>query len=181
MARVSAGPIDPPPLVVTLQLEQSAQAHFDALRLRHFPTHRNHLAAHVTLFHAVPGEHEQQVRLDLRRLADTTAYGVRVRRVRSLGGGVAYDLVADELSAQHRELARCWQPWLTRQDARPLSAHVTVQNKVSAEQARSLLAELAAGFTPYDVRATGLALWRYAGGPWEALASWDFGGFSEFS
>lgn len=101
--------------------------------------------------------------------------------MRSLGAGVAYDLDADALSTQRRELARCWQPWLTRQDAGPFLPHVTVQNKVAAAQARALLADLTAVFTPYEVRATGLALWRYLGGPWEALASWDFGEVSESS
>ena len=46
---------------------------------------------------------------------------------------------------------------------------MTVQNKVTPERARTLLAELAAGFAPYDVTATGLGLWRYLGGPWEPV------------
>jgi 2'-5' RNA ligase len=94
--------------------------------------------------------------------------------VRSLGGGVAYDLRSPELAAQREELARRWQPWLTPQDARPHAAHVTVQNKVTPERARALLRELDAGFAPYAVRATGLALWRYLGGPWEPLAAYRF-------
>ena len=43
------------PLVVTLLLEPSAQERFDRVRAAHFPAERNHLAAHVTLFHALPG------------------------------------------------------------------------------------------------------------------------------
>lgn len=158
-----------PPLIVTLALDAVAQGRFDRLRAAHFPPERNHLAAHVTLLHALPGGHLQQVRTDLREVAERSAYEVRVTRVRSLGGGVAYDLRAPELDAQHGELARRWAPWLTPQDARPLSAHVTVQNKVEPARARALLAELSAGFMAYDVQATGLALRRYLGGPWEAL------------
>ena len=72
------------PLIVTLALDEAAEARFDGLRQEHFPLERNHLRAHVTLFHA-------------------------------------------------------------------------------------LLAALEQGFSPYDVTARGLALWRYLGGPWEPL------------
>ena len=58
------------PLIVTLTLDAPARERFDALRRRHFPPERNHLAAHLTLFHALPGELEQQVRQDL----ETAAY-----------------------------------------------------------------------------------------------------------
>ncbi len=165
------GAADAAPLVVTLQLDEASQARFDALRRAHFPPERNHLQAHVTLFHALPGEHEDAVRADLERSARRPAYAVDVVRVRSLGRGVAYDLRSPELVAQRADLARGWQPWLTPQDARPHAAHVTVQNKVTPERARALLRELAAGFAPYAVTATGLALGRYLGGPWEPLGA----------
>ncbi len=162
------------PLVLTLQLDEAAQERFDALRRAHFPPERNHLQAHVTLFHALPAAYEDEVRADLRASAQRPAYDVDVVRVRSLGRGVAYDLRSPELAAQRGELARRWQPWLTPQDARPHAAHVTVQNKVTPERARALLRELEAGFAPYAVRATGLALWRYLGGPWEPVGTYRF-------
>jgi 2'-5' RNA ligase len=163
-----------PPLVVTLRLDDAAQERFDALRRAHFPPERNHLQAHVTLFHALPAAREDEVRADLERSAQRPAYDVDVVRVRSLGRGVAFDLRSTDLSDQRGALARRWQPWLTPQDARPHAAHVTVQNKVTPERARALLQELSAGFAPYAVRATGLALWRYLGGPWEPLADYRF-------
>lgn len=165
---------DVQPLVVTLRLDEAAQERFDALRRAHFPPERNHLQAHVTLFHALPGTLEDEVRADLERSAGRPAYDVDVVRVRSLGRGVAYDLRSPELAAQRGGLARRWQPWLTPQDARSHAAHVTVQNKVPPERARALLRELEAGFGPYAVRAIGLALWRYRGGPWEPLATYRF-------
>jgi 2'-5' RNA ligase len=165
---------DVPPLVLTLQLDEAAQERFDALRRAHFPPERNRLQAHVTLFHALPGEHEEPVRSDLEASAQRPAYDVDVVRVRSLGRGVAYDLRSPELRAQRADLARRWQPWLTPQDARPHAPHVTVQNMVPPERARALLQQLQAGFAPYAVRATGLALWRYLGGPWEPLGSYRF-------
>ena len=165
---------DAPPLVVTLLLDEGAQARFDALRRAHFPPERNHLQAHVTLFHALPGAQEAAVRTDLAESAQRSTYDVDVVRVRSLGRGVAYDLRSAELAAQRGELARRWSAWLTDQDARPHAAHVTVQNKVAPERARALLHQLQAGFAPGAVRTTGLGLWRYLGGPWEPLATYRF-------
>jgi 2'-5' RNA ligase len=162
------------PLVVTLTLERSAQEQFDALRRAHFPPKRNHLTAHVTLFHALPGEHEGQVADDLRRVADQPAFPVRVAGLRSLGRGVAYVLESRELDATRAALAGAWRPWLTPQDRQPHRPHVTVQNKVHPQAARELLDQLAQAFVPYDVTATGLALWRYLGGPWEPLALLPF-------
>ena len=167
--------VDARPLILTLVLDEQAQERFDALRRAHFPPARNHLAAHVTLFHALPAAWEGRVRADVESVAQRPAYDVEVVRVRSLGGGVAYDLHAPELTAQRAELARRWQPWLTPQDAQWRGAHVTVQNKVPPAQARALLADLQTGFAPYAVRATGLGLWRYLGGPWEPLGTTPFG------
>jgi 2'-5' RNA ligase len=162
------------PLVLTLQLDDTSQERFDALRRAHFPPERNHLQAHVTLFHALPAEQEQRVRDDVARSAQRPPYPVRVTRVRSLGRGVAYDLRSQVLQEQRRALARGWEAELTPQDAQPHAAHVTVQNKVAPAVARALLERLQAGFVPYDVTATGLALWRYVGGPWEPLAAYPF-------
>jgi 2'-5' RNA ligase len=163
------------PLIVTLTLEAPDQQRFDSLRAAHFPPERNHLAAHVTLFHALPGEHEEQVRQDLARAAETEPFRLRVTGLRSLGRGVAYVLDSDELTRLRQELRARWEPWLTPQDAQRHSPHVTVQNKVDPAQARALLAELRAGFVPYDVTARGLGLWRYLGGPWEAVEETRFG------
>jgi len=163
-----------PPLIVTLLLDPPSQRRFDALREAHFPPERNHLAAHVTLFHALPGEAEPQVRADLAELARRPAFGVGVTGLRSLGRGVAYVLESAELAGLHRELATRWRDDLSPQDRQPLRAHVTVQNKVTPEAAQALLADLQADFAPYDVRAEGLGLWRYLGGPWEPVVEVRF-------
>ena len=168
------GPDDERPLVVTLLLDQEAQQRFDDLRRAHFPPERNHLQAHVTLFHALPGRRRAQVEADLREVARHPAYAVDVARVRSLGRGVAFDLRSPLLAAQRAELAARWADCLTPQDARAHHPHVTVQNKVEPAAARSLLAQLQAGFVPHPVRAEGLGLWRYLGGPWEPLGSYRF-------
>ena len=160
------------PLILTLALDPAAQARFDALRAAHFPPERNHLAAHVTLFHALPDA--SAVREDVRAAAERPAFPVRVTGLRSLGRGVAYVLQAPELTDLRRELAYGWDALLTPQDRQRHSPHVTVQNKVAPDRARALLAELSEGFAPYDVTGTGLALWRYLGGPWEHVETAAF-------
>jgi 2'-5' RNA ligase len=162
------------PLVVTLLLDDEPQGRFDRLRAEHFPTERNFLAAHVTLFHALPGEHLDAVRSDLVTAADREAFDVAVTGLRFLGRGVAFTLESAELGALRAELAAAWQPWLTPQDRQRHAPHVTVQNKVEPAVARALHDRLLAEFVPHRVRARGLGLWRYLGGPWEPLAELPF-------
>jgi 2'-5' RNA ligase len=94
----------------------------------------------------------------------------------SLGRGVAYRLHSPELVALHRRLQLGWWQHLTAQDRQGFRPHLTVQNKASAEVAARTLAQLEAGFEPFTVRATGLRLWRYEGGPWAELAQFPFTG-----
>jgi 2'-5' RNA ligase len=162
------------PLVVDLLLADEAQERFDRLRAAHFPPARLVVGAHVTLFHALPGEHEAAVVGDLRAAADRPPFDVAVTGVRMLGRGVAYTLESPELAALHARLARGWEPWLSPQDRQRHSPHVTVQNKVEPAVARALHAELASSFVPEAVPATGLGLWRYAGGPWEPVDRFPF-------
>ncbi len=163
------------PLIVTLLLDEAAQQRFDRLRAEHFPPERNHLAAHVTLFHALPGEHLDAVRADLAGAADRPAFDVAVTGLRFLGRGVAYRLEAPEVVALRDDLAGRWAPWLTPQDRQRHAPHVTVQNKVAPATARALHERLLAGFVPGTIRARGLGLWRYLGGPWEAVGEHRFG------
>jgi 2'-5' RNA ligase len=169
-------PGDERALIVTLLLAEQAQARFDRLRAEHFPVERNHLAAHVTLFHALPGEQRPAVDAALAVAAARPPFDVEVTGLQLLGRGVAYRLRSGELSALHAGLAAEFDPWLTRQDRQRLSPHVTVQNKVEPAVARELYDRLAAGFTPSSVPARGLGLWRYLGGPWEPLSEHPFAG-----
>ena len=161
-------------LIVTLLLEPGAQERFDRLRAAHFTAERNHLAAHVTLFHALPGEQVDAVSADLADAARRPAFDVAVTGLRLLGRGVAYTLDAPELTVLRAGLAAAWEPWLTPQDRQRHAPHVTVQNKVDPAVARALRDRLAAEFVPHRVGARGLGLWRYLGGPWAPVAEYPF-------
>ncbi|TAL26636.1 MAG: 2'-5' RNA ligase family protein, partial [Frankiales bacterium] len=107
------------PLIVTLALDGASQERFDELRRRHFPPQRNHLSAHLTLFHALPGELEREVRQDLAQTAERPPLTLRVPGLRFLGRGVAYALRSPELDALRQALAARWGPHLTNQDRQP--------------------------------------------------------------
>jgi hypothetical protein len=63
-----------------------------------------------------------------------------------------------------------------RQDAGKRDLHVTVQNKVTPQEARTLHGALSAADLPRTGTTMGLALWRYLGGPWEEPGRWMFDG-----
>ena len=163
------------PLILTLALDAGAQLFFDELRQRHFPPERNFLQAHLTLFHHLPGHQYEPLCAQLAALAEhTQPLPLAVTGVRFLGRGVAYTLENQQLRALHKELQALWQPTLTPQDLQKLQPHITVQNKVEPTVARTLHRELAESFQPFEATGTGLQLWAYRGGPWEALRTFPF-------
>ncbi len=164
------------PLILTLKMDAASQEHFDRLREAHFPHERNYLRAHLTLFHALPGEQAQSIASDLQEVCRTKKpITLEAVGLRFLGKGVAYDLRSSEFEALRRKLSGRWEHWLSRQDSHRIKPHVTVQNKVAPERARALYNELQASFVPFQVTGEGLSLWRYMGGPWEPFGSFDFG------
>jgi 2'-5' RNA ligase len=140
---------------------------------------RNFLSAHLTLFHQLPEDDEAAVGPVLAAAAAATpAFPLEFVGPRSLGRGVAFDVRTEPLLRLRRRLADAFEPWLTRQDAQGFRPHVTVQNKATTEAARELLAALTAAApglaAPRTGRGEGLLLWRYAGGPWDAVDAYPF-------
>jgi 2'-5' RNA ligase len=163
------------PLILTLAMDERSFAFFEAQRRRHFPPGRNFIPAHLTLFHKLPGERQDAIIDDLVAVARTQArFPLHVSGVRSLGRGVAYTLRSPNLAELRQGLAARWKPWLAPQDRQKHQPHVTVQNKVDPEAARSLLAAIQVDFAPFVVTAEGLSLWRYLDGPWELLQTFAF-------
>ena len=164
------------PLILTLILDGAAQTYFNALRRQHFPPKINYLAAHLTLFHHLPGTELAAVREQLRACTYTQRpLPLRVTGLRSLGRGVAFTLENEELLALHRRLQAAFAAHLTSQDQQKLQPHVTIQNKVDPVVAQQLLVALQADFAPFGAVGTGLHLWAYRNGPWESVAELPFG------
>jgi 2'-5' RNA ligase len=163
------------PLIVSLEVEDRAQARFDAERAALFPAGRTVIGAHVTLFHALPGATEAAVTGELAAAAACAPFRVEVAELMSLGRGVAYRLRSAELLALHRRLQAGWWDQLSPQDQQRFRPHVTVQNKVSPEVARRTLEQLREDFVPFWTTARALRLWRYDGGPWTPRQRFPFG------
>ncbi len=163
------------PLILTAQLDPASQARFDRERRLHFPSAINHLAAHVTLFHHLPGEAETDIAALLDRYcADMAPAPFNTTGLRFLGRGTAYELSMSGVAALRGKLAAAWAGALTPQDRQAWRAHVTVQNKVQPAEARATYSALERGYAPQDGLVTGVALWRYLGGPWEAVSQHPF-------
>lgn len=156
------------PLILTLELAQPAQGLFQSLRERHFPPERNLIPAHVSMFHALPGVARERIAKRLRAL-EALSPPVWVEAPFPLGRGVGFRLRSPGLLALRAGLAGEWEDWLTPQDRQGYRPHVTIQNKVTPEVARRTLERLQRGFVPFGTRGASLRLWRYLGGPWEAL------------
>ena len=161
-------------LIVTAELAAPDLACFDSLRRRHYPAERNHLPAHLTMFHALPPSLEDEARRTLARAADRSAPRATVAGLMDLGGGVAFRIVSDDLDELREELAEAFHGGLGAQDSGGWRPHVTIQNKVPPRQARALLALLKKDFRPRPLTIRGLGLHRYLGGPWETRGSWSF-------
>lgn len=158
-------------------MERAAFERFQAERRRHFPAERNHIPAHVTLFHALPPSAAADVVARCRMIARGTApIAAEASGLFSLGGGVAYRIHAPELERLRDELAQAWWTLLSAQDRGRIRPHVTIQNKAEPDAARALLDTLRATFAPIRFAFTGLELWRYMGGPWHPAGAFRFSG-----
>jgi hypothetical protein len=156
------------PFIITAAPRPQDLRPFTELRQRFFPPERNYLAAHLTLFHHVPPAYGDTFMERARRLLDGRhCFEAEVGPPVSLGRGVAYPVLADELFAVRRQLRGLLEGKLSRQDAAPWKRpHLTAQNKVGKEEARRLLRHLTRRFEPCTLTIVGVDRYRYDGGPW---------------
>ncbi|RRA47382.1 2'-5' RNA ligase family protein [Acidipila sp. EB88] len=164
------------PLIVTLGLAAPGQQQFEQERRLHFPAKLNRIPAHLSMFHALPGEEIDSIRGVLAHEARREPFPLAVHDLLRLGRGVAYALKAPELFTIHAALRGRWLPWLTRQDLQPFHPHVVIQNKVDPAEARTLYSRLSEGFRPWTAEASSLLLWHYEGGPWKLADEFPFAG-----
>lgn len=162
-------------MILTAHIADDAAAFFNALRREHFPPARNFLGAHLTVFHNISDRHLTETIEALRSAAlmqrpmRATSIGVR-----HLGRGVAFEIDCPDLSSSRRFLRQRFEPWLVPQDLQGWRPHITVQNGVAKIRADELHKHLSSVFQPRMFEVTGLDLWHYRGGPWQAEASFEF-------
>ncbi len=165
------------PIIVAATFGAADFRMLDGLRRAYFPPERNLIPAHLTLFHhlapSLAGELDARLRGATRRVARPSAI---LDGLMSLGRGVALKVRSEALSAIRADLADAFAGCLMPQDSAGWRPHVTIQNKVSPQEAQALLAKLADGFTPRPLIITGIAAHHYRGGPWELIAEHRFFG-----
>lgn len=164
------------PFILTAALPADLAGFAEGLRRAHFPRERNHLHAHVTLFHAfAPSLLDELVNFLPRIAAEFAAPQGRVKGIMDLGKGTAIALEAPALLRLRAQIAEHFHGSLTAQDLHEPRPHITVQNKVTKEEARALQVQLAPMLAPWSFKPPfafpALELWRYRGGPWEPVKS----------
>jgi hypothetical protein len=164
------------PLIVTADFAPSDFAWLDGLRRAHYPAEHNRVPAHLTMFQGLPPSASEEVGRQLAIHAAGPPPRAGIAGVMNLSRGVAFRIVSDELETIREALADHFHGLLCAPDAAGWRPHVTIQNKVTAKQARKLLDQLERDFLPRELGVAGLSVHRYRGGPWETLASYRFRG-----
>jgi hypothetical protein len=159
----------PAPLIVTALFGAEDFALLDGLRKRHYPTARNVVPAHCTLFsHLAPSlgpEVKQRLAAETRGVRAPVA---RLAGVMDLNDGVALRIDSPGLEGIRARLSEALAMVLMPVDRAGWAPHITIQNHAERTAAQALLAEMRAGFAPRPLRIAGLASWWWRGGPWEA-------------
>lgn len=169
------------PFILTATIPEPFRGWAEGLRRAHFPPERNFLHAHVTLFHAfAPSLRDELAAFLPRVVAEFAPPQGRVTGLLDFGKGTAIRLEAPQLLGLRRLVADRFHGSLTDQDLHEPRLHITVQNKVTKEAARSLQAELGPQLDPWIERGTftfpGLELHLYQNGTWEHVKSFAFRG-----
>lgn len=162
------------PIIVTLKLNDQAQVFFNALRQKYFPAERNFLDAHLTLFHALPGDRIESTLLFLKEIAQKNqAFVMKQKGWKSIGRGVAYVLESEVLQSLHKQMQQEWKLELSAQDNQKLWPHITIQNKVTSAEALQTL-QLVEGVNVPDLKGLGFNVFYYKDGPWEFVKTLHF-------
>jgi hypothetical protein len=165
------------PIIITADMGKTDQAWANGLRRAHFPAERNHVDAHITLFHHLPPSHLPELKSRLAALVkDYPAPTAYLNDVMLLGQAVAFRVDSPELLSMREELADAFRGLLIPQDQATPKLHVTIQNKVEPAIAKALHAHLLETFRPRPLAISGLSAYYYRGGPWEHIARWSFRG-----
>ena len=147
----------------------------DGLRRAHFPTERNKVPAHISLFHHLPPTLLPELSDRMKGLCAGPPPLAIVTGVMLLGRGVAFGLHSDGLLTIRDELAEAFQGLLTPQDQARPRLHITVQNKAEPSVARALADRLKSEFRPRPLRIAGLAAWHYRDdGTWDLAKKVSF-------
>lgn len=167
----------PTPFIVTAQLPPGVLAWADGLRRAHYPAHRNKLPAHVTLFHSFAPSLREELRGVLARIAgEYSPPHAQLDGIMPLGGGTALLIESPGMQHIRERIAEHFHGALTAQDSHPPRLHITIQNKVTVQEAQALQQVLKATLQPQKFAFRGLEMHLYRETHWEPLGRWAFRG-----
>ncbi|STX52848.1 Uncharacterised protein [Legionella busanensis] len=159
--------------ILTLEFNSTLQNFFEQQRRQHYPFHLNKVPAHVSVFHQLPEKYFVKINTKLNEItSDNVCVPVTISGIKFLGRGNAYSLDFDQ--TLFLQLRKAWSTWLISQDKQTWQPHVTIQNKVSIEEAKLLNQALYTQSIPLYGNIIGLNLWRYLDGPWEFIKMYPF-------
>lgn len=169
--------------VVTLLTDKPHHDTMTELRNQYFPKAINKLAAHLTLFHALPGSKlEDSIIPVLEQVASrTTAFRINATKAFRLKRGIAISVeelglgtgsssnIQQRGKQVHHQLQSLWkeESFLSDQDAGGCRLHYTIMNKVDDEALiAKALKEIRETWKGHVGMVEGLGLWRYDRGSW---------------
>ncbi|WP_298465642.1 2'-5' RNA ligase family protein [uncultured Erythrobacter sp.] len=165
------------PFIVTAKLPPDIQGWAEGLRRANYPAERNHLHAHVTMFHSFAPSLLEELKDYLPRIAaEFAAPEADVTGLLDLGSGTAIALASPQLLSLRAMIAEHFHGSLTAQDLYEPRPHITIQNKVTKREARALQAELAPTIEERRFIFPALELHLYKGGPWDLVKACAFRG-----
>lgn len=166
------------PLIVTAQFAKDDHAWLEGLRRAHYPFEQNWVPVHLTMFQGLPPSAVDEIQHQLALHVAAAPPRASIAGLMNLSSGVAYRVVSEDLEDIRASIADHLHGLLSGPDATGWRPHITIQNKVSAKQAKALLDELERDFRPLPLGIAGLLLHRYRGGLWDTLATYKFRGAS---
>lgn len=148
------------PLILTLAIDEKASRFFTALRKMYAPPGMPVVDACLPLFNLLPNEPEVigQVQEFAR---DQHPIELQVKEPVHSGSSIFYQLESSALQQLHTKLQQQWQTFLIPQDLQPLEPTITIQEEMSPDAARELMALLKENFGTFTTIGTGLQLWEY--------------------
>ena len=170
--------------VLTILTDKLHHDRMTELRTKYFPKRINKLAAHLTLFHALPRSMlESDIVPHLELVAsETEPFKVQATHPFRLKRGIAIAIAKSEGGQQsqnvHRRLQQPWlqEGFLSDQDAGGCRVHYTIMNKVDDEaDVANALEEVQATFKGDEGNAEGLGLYKYDRGYWKFERKFSFG------
>ncbi|KXS98767.1 hypothetical protein AC578_9032 [Pseudocercospora eumusae] len=168
---------------LTILTDKPLHKRMTELRKKYFPQNINKVAAHLTLFHALPGSKlECHIIPTIQEVTrQTSRFRVEATELFRLKKGFAVSVSEKSGGRQSKQVHRALQaPWkqegfLSQQDAGGCRVHYTLMNKVDDElEIQNAYDEVAGAWEGDSGMAEGLALWKYDRGFWRWYRAFNF-------